>query len=601
MKIQRNDKGFTLVELLIAVSILAIAVVPMLANFVTSSKVNSKAKVTMNGTVVAQNIMEGISAYGVENTIIQLEHVWDADWDSDHPTEIPTSTDTAVGAAEKRLKFLPSSMAVENWGRCVIAYETDTNTLGETVKVPKYVDADDDKYQDDYSNLSIDHGRLLLISGYEDGVYNCSYVQSGGVDTNDLASRLPRGSYEMKYAYKAKWGDTEEVYFGKSYLKDDKLNEDDYAHAYAFWLRNVEYGSKKYDVILSMDANYYRAYNADGLDTTISVADYDDGGDQIRSEISGYFTSTGSDDLNAKRTYNDTMLSRINTNIGTNAAVDETTQDRYFSESSDDLGNIASSYLLICQGGATKEQILKDLKREIYINIKQETNSTNPSSPYRVITVQYKYELMNTSLLNPGNSAIIEAAETEVFRSAASRPRNFYFYYFPNYDASSGTAAGRGDVIHIVNTAGNVDGSTALGTEMNLFLIRQASNNVTDLAIKEAGYTMKLQLDENLKENKLENVHTHIYSNIGYDLSTDQRFDNRYLYPSSKVTCYVNSTEISEEAVETRLRFGALDGVNTITGSNQEDYIYEVTVQVFEAGKNFDKDARIAKFTGGSN
>lgn len=75
MKIRGNDKGFTLTEVLIAVAILSIAVVPMLANFVTSSKVNSKSKRTMNGTVVAQNIMEGINAYGVENTIIQLEYI----------------------------------------------------------------------------------------------------------------------------------------------------------------------------------------------------------------------------------------------------------------------------------------------------------------------------------------------------------------------------------------------------------------------------------------------------------------------------------------------------------------------------------------------
>ncbi|MCM1160018.1 MAG: type II secretion system GspH family protein [Roseburia sp.] len=590
MKMQRNDKGFTLVELLIAVSILAIAVVPMLANFVTSSKVNSKAKVTMNGTIVAQNIMEGISAYGVENTIIQLEHVWDAGWDSAHPTETPTNTDPENG-----LKFMPSSMAVENWGRCVIECEpgTHTNTLGETVKIPKYVDADDDKYQDDYSNLSIDHGRLLAISGYEEGVYDCSYNTGG----NNLESRNPRSSYSMKYAYKAKWGDTEEVYFGKPYLKDDKLNEDDDLHAYAFWLRNVQYGSKKYDVILSMDANYYRDYVDTGLvDTTEVLPNYNDDGSQIRSESAGGAYS-------GKRAYNDTMLSRINTNIGTNAAVDDTTSDRYFSEDSGDLGEAVTQYLLRCKGGVTSEQILKDLKREMYINIRQEANPVNPSNPYRIITVQYKYELMNASLLNSGASAVFEEMETEVFRSAANRPRNFYFYYFPNYDASSGTAAGRGDVIHIVNTAGNVDTNTSaiLGTEMNFFLIRQVGNSVVDLASKEANYKMTLQLDENLKENRLENVHTHIYSNIGYNLETDARFDGDYLYPNSKVSCYVNGALVSEGDVKQRLRFGALDGINTITGSNDEDYIYEVTVQVFKAGENFNKDARIAKFTGGSN
>ena len=64
---QRNkDAGFSLVELLIAVIILAIIVVPMLHGFVTSARMNGKAKQVQRATTVAQDIMEGLKAYDIE-------------------------------------------------------------------------------------------------------------------------------------------------------------------------------------------------------------------------------------------------------------------------------------------------------------------------------------------------------------------------------------------------------------------------------------------------------------------------------------------------------------------------------------------------------
>lgn len=61
-----NNAGFSLVELLIAVIILAIIVVPMLHGFVTSARMNGKARVSQRATTVAQDIMEGLKAYDIE-------------------------------------------------------------------------------------------------------------------------------------------------------------------------------------------------------------------------------------------------------------------------------------------------------------------------------------------------------------------------------------------------------------------------------------------------------------------------------------------------------------------------------------------------------
>lgn len=70
---RKNDKGFTLTEVLIAAAILTIAIVPMIANFVQSGKMNQKAKKTMNATYMAQDIMEGVTAYNAEELIKKFE------------------------------------------------------------------------------------------------------------------------------------------------------------------------------------------------------------------------------------------------------------------------------------------------------------------------------------------------------------------------------------------------------------------------------------------------------------------------------------------------------------------------------------------------
>lgn len=57
-----NNAGFSLVELLVAMIILMIIVVPLLHSFVTAANVNGRAKKVLQATTAAQNIMEQIKA-----------------------------------------------------------------------------------------------------------------------------------------------------------------------------------------------------------------------------------------------------------------------------------------------------------------------------------------------------------------------------------------------------------------------------------------------------------------------------------------------------------------------------------------------------------
>lgn len=69
-KIKKDNSGFTLVELLIAMAIIAIVLTPLYSNFRQSARLNGKAKLAMDDTNMASNIMEGLSAFTPEEIIV---------------------------------------------------------------------------------------------------------------------------------------------------------------------------------------------------------------------------------------------------------------------------------------------------------------------------------------------------------------------------------------------------------------------------------------------------------------------------------------------------------------------------------------------------
>lgn len=69
-----NDKGFTLVELLIAVAIIAIIVAPILDGIVTSMKVNKKSDELLNQTAIANSIMESMTNMSLEDAAVKLSN-----------------------------------------------------------------------------------------------------------------------------------------------------------------------------------------------------------------------------------------------------------------------------------------------------------------------------------------------------------------------------------------------------------------------------------------------------------------------------------------------------------------------------------------------
>lgn len=69
-----NNQGLTLLELLIAVIVLAIIVVPFLNSFVISARSNGRAARTHRATSVAQNIVEGFKAGSLADVMWQMNY-----------------------------------------------------------------------------------------------------------------------------------------------------------------------------------------------------------------------------------------------------------------------------------------------------------------------------------------------------------------------------------------------------------------------------------------------------------------------------------------------------------------------------------------------
>ncbi len=72
-----DNKGLTLVEVLLAVFVLAIIVVPLLHSFVSSHRINGKSKQYMRATTLAQDEMEIFERERVADLINQDKFDYD--------------------------------------------------------------------------------------------------------------------------------------------------------------------------------------------------------------------------------------------------------------------------------------------------------------------------------------------------------------------------------------------------------------------------------------------------------------------------------------------------------------------------------------------
>lgn len=194
-----SNAGFSLVELLIAVTILAIIVIPLLHMFVTSTRINVKSRQMLRATTVAQDIMEGLKAYTLEEVRTQF-----------------TPPDGVSGSSY----FFPSegfyvlnASLIQGGVREITEWEIDDPD-----------DPDSEIYYFGIENLKMQGGEYDALIKLDASTYTEAKVDAVGGPTADAHDNIFNG------AFYAEIGSVSEVSGGgdasdSSYHEHKKLNE----------------------------------------------------------------------------------------------------------------------------------------------------------------------------------------------------------------------------------------------------------------------------------------------------------------------------------------------------------------------------------------
>lgn len=170
-KLNKNNSGFSLVELLVAVIILALVTAPFLSSFVTASKTNLKSKKMEVSNEISQEIIERfkgsdinymINTYGMTNE----KDAYGVDIDGSYIVEGISSSDAVLGNKHKNYKVDISLKATSS-----IANGTSTpvidNISSDACAFLSYV-----LFSGDKNNATAAKKEVIIELYYDDGTVN---------------------------------------------------------------------------------------------------------------------------------------------------------------------------------------------------------------------------------------------------------------------------------------------------------------------------------------------------------------------------------------------------------------------------------------------
>ena len=160
-KLHKDNTGMTLLEVIVAVSIFAIAATVLLQSFVTSSRINKKSNLYLEATTVAQNIMEEIKAKKFAEVSLAFNYPLDS---------YGSSRLTFLDTQKNRIN---SGTADELGIREVLAAKDNSNSVVYN-SVRKYTDGVDESNVT-ASVISADNGKTYKFNPRNTGVNASKY------------------------------------------------------------------------------------------------------------------------------------------------------------------------------------------------------------------------------------------------------------------------------------------------------------------------------------------------------------------------------------------------------------------------------------------
>ncbi len=171
-----QNKGFTLIEVLIAMLVLAIIVTPFLRAFVTASKTNAKSRQLLRTTTISQNIMEEMKAYSLEDIARQFNGYGT---DNSIVSNAESAWEATLNAADGTYTKVVTSQEAEESGGTVNASIIDAV---DAIGTGKFVGQPTDSYHFLMSNVAMQSAK------YDVAIHVEKNVNSGSYELVDITS-----------------------------------------------------------------------------------------------------------------------------------------------------------------------------------------------------------------------------------------------------------------------------------------------------------------------------------------------------------------------------------------------------------------------------
>ena len=207
MKKKINKKGFSLIELIISVAILAVIVVPLMRSFVSAGELSVKSQKTGEATDTAQNVLEALQSNGISSII-----------DNTQEADTLKSNLSAILGVNSGNVYITQGSADDKDGKILIKnIKNGSFTFNAEVTVtPGKEDADTEYYNLNNKEISTSDRNVADIyqqpSGKENPDVVAVYQESGAVDEQRTAALTAFKEVCPDNFY----GETDEKYYDKN-------------------------------------------------------------------------------------------------------------------------------------------------------------------------------------------------------------------------------------------------------------------------------------------------------------------------------------------------------------------------------------------------